>query len=50
MMIPVICDTCGHLAHLKRLEFAWATFCQFCHFACLKYDSIQLGQENRDAR
>ncbi len=47
MMIPVICRQCEKVAHLKRLAFAWATFCSYCQFAELKYDCIKLENEEK---
>lgn len=46
MMIPVRCEVCGAISHMKRLNFAWGTFCGKCLAVEIKSDLIQLGQED----
>lgn len=47
MTIPVRCDHCHQIACLKRMDFAWATFCNKCFTAEIKYDEIHMGQEDQ---
>lgn len=45
MKIPVLCGNCHGLTYCFRMDYGWATACNYCGHHEMKSDIIRMGKD-----